>query len=176
MTSSETQSSIRRRALQFALALAALVLSIGLSYTVVRYAAQGLTVAGGPGVETLAMARDLRALSNALAFWANDFFDRFPPDGGAIDPAAKRWADQALAPQYLQLREQAVGADHPHPAWRDLVAAVYRCGFLLREPENQAARQQAASEVRAALEQAEAWIAREKADRYLSAMPQPFRF
>jgi len=176
MTLPTPQSPFRKRVLLFAAALAMLVLSIGLSYSVVRYAARGLSVSGGPGVETLAMARDLRALSNALAFWANDFFDRFPPEEGTIDPAAKRWAEQALAPQFEQLREQAVSADHPHPAWRDLVAAVYRCGYLLREPENQVARQQAAAEVRAAIEQAEAWIGREKVDRYLSALPQPFRF
>ncbi|MBI1320763.1 MAG: hypothetical protein GC168_17705 [Candidatus Hydrogenedens sp.] len=161
---------------RFAGAVAALLLSIALSYGIVRYAVRDFSVVGGPGVETLEMAREVRGLSNALAFWANDFFSRFPPEGGAVDPDARRWAGQVLAPQYDELREQAVTADFPHPVWRDLVAAVYRCGYVLREPANEAARKQTAVEVRTAIAQAESWILEEKLDRYLPAAQQPFRF
>ena len=133
-----------------------------------REVTRGMSVVGGPGVEEVSMARDARDLCNELLFWANDYFARFPPDSAAVDADARRWAERVLSRELDLLLEQALARDYPHPVWRDLVEAVFRCRYLLSHPENQSARAAGADAIKAAVHQANAWMEERDIARLLS--------
>jgi len=78
--------------------------------------------------------------------------------------------------QLRRMLDRAAEDDHPHPVWRDLVAAVYRCDYLIRHPGDARARVSGAAEIRAAVLRCEEWIEVKGIERRLDTARVPLQF
>lgn len=151
----------------------ACLMSIWISYSLVRHWTRGATIVTPLTPETLRVARQFREASNRLAALANEYTFRFPKAAIAPEKEGQAWMQNHFRPESMAL-QKILSGDHQwglpgrDPAARKvhetLTAAADRVAAAASRPNDAALAKRALLDIRAAVRAAEAWIARSGAN------------
>lgn len=140
-------------------ALAACVLGMGLSYTVVRCLTHEFRMVRRPAPAAIQKAALLRAHANALAALMEEYLTQIPLDAPGGRPAARQWMQQVFQQRLRDLRERMDDERLVYlPPYRDLLAAAERCSAMAAHPGNLELRRQTAAAVRLAVKQVNTYL------------------
>ena len=155
----DVKELIRRRIGFLTAALAACVVGMGLSYTVVRYLTQEFRMVHQPSPAAIQKATLLRAHTNALAALTEEYLTQIPLDAPSVSPAARQWVQQVFQKRLRDLRDRMDDERLVYlPPYRDLLAATERCTAMAAHPGNLELRRQTAAAVRLAAKQVNAYL------------------
>lgn len=156
----------------------ACLMSVGISYSLVRHWTRGATIVTPLTPETLRVASQFREVSNRLATLANKYLFRFPKAASAPGEEGRTWMQNHFRPEAMALQQMLAGDHQRSLPGRDvaarkvhgaLTAAADRAAAAAARPDDAALAKRALLDIRAAVRMAEAWIARSGAERRLDS-------
>jgi len=147
------------------------VVSMAVSYGVVRYLSQGLTHDPVPESAEVRDAEQLRQFSNALLRLTAEYLNHLPQNVQAPSHGFRTWLEQDFRPRLNNLRRQMAGAPVSGEALTRLLAAADGVAKMTTHPAQGDLQREVLRKVREAAVAVEAQIAAVRADLYLSQPP-----
>jgi len=151
----------------------ACLMSVWISYSLVRHWTRGAAIVTPLTPETLRIARQFREVSNRLAGLANEYVFRFPKAAKAPGEEGRIWIQNQFRPEVMALQQILSGGGQRDGSGRNasaqkahgmLAAAVDRAAAAASRPDDAALAKRALLDIRAAVRAAEAWIAHSGAE------------
>lgn len=164
---------IWRRVFFLAAALAAALLSMTLSYAVVRHMTREFRMVHHPSPAAIQKATLLRAHANELAALTEAYLAQISLDAQTVRPAARQWVQQEFQGRLQALRGRMDDETLVYlPPYRDMMAAMERCAAMAALPGNAELRRQAVAMARLAVDGVERYLRESRLDAHVTVPAQ----
>jgi hypothetical protein len=168
--------SVRRRFWYALLLATACILSMTLSYAVVRLTTRGRPAVAPPDQRTFAQANHLRTLSNDLVRLAAELLDRQGERSVMAHQEYREWVVERFTPRVNDIRRKLLGSDAPPALVGALLSATEALASAATQPERRELRNRATEAVLEAATVTEEFIAGLGLRGSLSQPPVPHAF